>query len=129
MEQGAYEALKVEIDNIKDDIKEIKLDQKETNKYYRDVIGELKENAIRQTEILNNQEKQFKEVNNDIDSLNSDISGIRNDIDDKLNNQTKWYQDFINNNFGIVFKVLVALVLILAGFKLAGFNFESLFGL
>lgn len=116
------EALKVEVDNIKEDIKEIKDDNKETKKFYQEVIAELKENSVRQTEILNNQEKQFAQVNKDIDELSDKV-------DNGMNSQTKWYQDFVNNNFGMVFKVLVVLVLVLAGFKLAGFNLETLFGL
>jgi hypothetical protein len=71
------EGLKVEIDNMKEDIKEIKFDQKETNKYFREVIDALKENLIRQTEILNNQEAQnkaqFSQVKNEISELNEKI--------------------------------------------------------
>jgi chromosome segregation ATPase len=127
--QGTYESLKVEIDNIKDDIKEIKADNKEVKEYYRDVITELKENSIMQTAILKNQERQFSDLNSDIDSLNNDISGIKNDIDNKLSEQTKWYQNFVDKNFGMTFKVLVILVLLLTGVKLAGFDVEKLLGL
>lgn len=127
--QANYEALKVEIENIKDDIKEIKEDNKEVKTYYRDVISELKENSIRQTEILNNQERQFARVNSDLEKVNSDISDLSNKFDDNVNTQTKWYQDFLNNNFGLVFKVLVILVLIATGFKVAGFDIEKLMGL
>jgi predicted nuclease with TOPRIM domain len=127
--QGMYEALKVEIENVKDDIKEIKDDNKEVKTYYRDVITELKENSIRQTEILNNQERQFARVNSDLEKVNTDIADLSDKFDSNLNTQTKWYQDFLNNNFGLVFKLLVILVLLLAGVKLAGFDFEKLIGL
>jgi predicted RNase H-like nuclease (RuvC/YqgF family) len=127
--QGMYEALKVEIENVKDDIKEIKDDNKEVKTYYRDVITELKENSIRQTEILNNQERQFARVNSDLEKVNTDIADLSDKFDSNLNTQTKWYQDFLNNNFGLVFKVLVILVLLLTGVKLAGFDFEKLIGL
>jgi predicted nuclease with TOPRIM domain len=127
--QGMYEALKVEIENVKDDIKEIKDDNKEVKTYYRDVITELKENSIRQTEILNNQERQFARVNSDLEKVNTDIADLSDKFDSNLNTQTKWYQDFLNNNFGLVFKLLVILVLLLAGVKLAGFDFDKLIGL
>jgi predicted nuclease with TOPRIM domain len=127
--QSNYEALKVEIDNIKEDIKEIKEDNKEVKTYYRDVISELKENSIRQTEILNNQERQFARVNSDLEKVNTDIADLSDKFDSNLNTQTKWYQDFLNNNFGLVFKVLVILVLLATGFKIAGFDIEKLMGL
>jgi predicted RNase H-like nuclease (RuvC/YqgF family) len=127
--QGMYEALKVEIENVKDDIKEIKDDNKEVKTYYRDVITELKENSIRQTEILNNQERQFARVNSDLEKVNTDIADLSDKFDSNLNTQTKWYQDFLNNNFGLVFKVLIILVLLLTGVKLAGFDFDKLIGL
>jgi predicted nuclease with TOPRIM domain len=127
--QGMYEALKVEIENVKDDIKEIKDDNKEVKTYYRDVITELKENSIRQTEILNNQERQFARVNSDLEKVNTDIADLSDKFDSNLNTHTKWYQDFLNNNFGLVFKMLVILVLLLAGVKLAGFDFDKLMGL
>ena len=127
--QGMYEALKVEIDNMKEDIKEIKADNKEMKEYYRDVIGELKENSIIQTQILNNQERQFARVNSDLEKVNTDISDLSDKVDTKMTENTKWYQDFLSNNFGMVFKILVVLVLLLAGVKLAGFNVEQLLGL
>jgi predicted nuclease with TOPRIM domain len=127
--QGMYEALKVEIENVKDDIKEIKDDNKEVKTYYRDVITELKENSIRQTEILNNQERQFARVNSDLEKVNTDIADLSDKFDSNLNTHTKWYQDFLNNNFGLVFKMLVILVLLLAGVKLAGLDFDKLMGL
>jgi hypothetical protein len=127
--EGSYEALKVEIDYIKEDIKEIKLDNKEVKEYYRDVITELKENSILQTAILNNQERQFARVNSDLEKVNTDISDLSDKIDNNINTNTKWYQDFLSSNFGLVFKVLVGLVLILAGAKIVGFDVNSLFGL
>jgi predicted nuclease with TOPRIM domain len=127
--QISYDALKIEIDNIKEDIKEIKEDNKEMKTYYRDVITELKENSVRQTEILNNQERQFARVNSDLEKVNTDIAGLSSKLDNGINVNTKWYQDFLNNNFGLVFKVLVALVLILAGFKLVGFDISKLLGI
>jgi predicted nuclease with TOPRIM domain len=127
--QANYEALKVEIENIKEDIKEIKEDNKEVKTYYRDVISELKENSIRQTEILNNQERQFARVNTDLEKVNTDISDLTDKVDNSLQTQTKWYQDFLSSNFGLVFKILVVLVLLLAGVRIAGFDFEKLMGL
>lgn len=79
MTQGNYDSLKVEIDNIKEDIREIKNDSKDTNLYFREVIDALKENSIRQTEILNNQElqnkTQFSQVKGEIAELNEKIDG------------------------------------------------------
>ncbi|MEH7116055.1 hypothetical protein V7128_01350 [Neobacillus vireti] len=124
-----YEALKVEIDNIKENIKEIKEDNKEVKTYYRDVISELKENSIMQTAILKNQEQQFARVNSDLEKVNTDISDLSEKLDNSINTNTKWYQDFVNNNFGLVFKVLVVLVLIAAGVKIASLDFEKLLGL
>lgn len=120
--QGTYEVLKVEIENVKEDIKEIKEDTKETNRFYREVITTLKENSIKQTEILSNHEKQFAQVNRDITEL-------KDDIDNNLQSQTKWYQDFLSTNFGIVFKTLIILVLLLAGVKLAGVDVSSILGI
>jgi archaellum component FlaC len=127
--QENYEALKIEIENIKDDIKEIKEDNKEVKTYYRDVISELKENSIRQTEILNNQERQFARVNSDLEKVNTDITDLSVKLDSSIETTTKWYQDFVNKNFGLVFKVLVILVLLATGFKVAGFDIEKLMGL
>jgi predicted nuclease with TOPRIM domain len=127
--QENYEALKVEIENIKEDIKEIKEDNKEVKTYYRDVISELKENSIRQTEILNNQERQFARVNSDLEKVNTDITDLSVKLDSSIETTTKWYQDFVNKNFGLVFKVLVILLLLAMGFKVAGFDIEKLMGL
>lgn len=122
MPQGSYETLKVEIDNIKEDIKEIKEDSKETNRHFREVIDTLTMTQVQQTEILKNQERQFAQVNND-------IAELKEDFDKSLQTHTKWYQDFLNNNFGMVFKILVVVILLLAGIKIAGFDIEKLFGL
>lgn len=100
MVEGSYGELKVEIENIKDDIKEIKTDSKETNQYFREVIAELKENSIRQTEILNNQEKKFAEV------------------DTTLQKHTVW---------GI--RVIGLILSLLIGAKIAGFDITTLLGL
>lgn len=121
MADGTYETLKVEIDHIKEDIKEIKTDSKETNKFFREVIDSLKENSIKQTEILSNHEKQFAQVN-------KDISELKDDFDSTIQTHTKWYQDFLSSNFGMVFKILAVLILLLAGVKLAGFDIGNLFG-
>jgi predicted nuclease with TOPRIM domain len=120
--QGTYETLKVEIDNIKEDVKEIKFDQKETNKHFREVIDTLTRTQVQQTEILKNQERQFAQVN-------QDISELKDDFDATVQTQTKWYQDFLSTNFGVVFKTLIILVLLLAGVKLAGVDVGSLLGL
>lgn len=121
MVEGAYETLKVEIDNMKEDIKEIKSDSKETNRHFREVIDTLTRTSVQQTEILKNQERQFAQVN-------KDISELKEDFDATVQTQTKWYQDFLTSNFGMVFKVLIILVLLLAGVKLAGFDIGTLFG-
>lgn len=122
MVQGSYEALKVEIDHIKEDIKEIKQDQKETQKHLMNTIDVLKENQIQQTEILKNHERQFSQVNNDITEL-------KVDFENSVQSQTKWYQDFLSNNFGLIFKVMIILILLLSGVKLAGFDVSKLLGL
>jgi hypothetical protein len=117
--QSSYEPLKIEIDNIKEDIKEIKEDSKETNRYFREVIDTLTRTSIQQTEILKNQEKQFAQVN-------KDLTELKDDFDKSLQGHTKWYQDFLVSNFGMVLKVLFVLVLLFAGVKLVGMDFSSI---
>jgi hypothetical protein len=120
--QGNYETLKVEIENIKEDVKEIKVDQKETNRHFREVIDTLTRTQVQQTEILKNQERQFAQVN-------SDITELKDDFDANLQSQTKWYQEFLTDNFGKVFKTLLILVLLLAGVKLAGLDVSKILSL
>jgi DNA polymerase III delta prime subunit len=95
MVEGTFQALKVEIDNvkegiksnreeIKEDIKEIKLELKETKEYYRDVLDELKENAIKTTEILHHQTQQ-QEVQ--FAQVKSEISDLNNKIDENISKQ------------------------------------------
>ncbi|MGD6782139.1 hypothetical protein ACQCT3_17930 [Sutcliffiella horikoshii] len=48
-ECNAHVALKVEIDHMKEDINNIKEDQKEDRKFYRETIDALKENVIQLT--------------------------------------------------------------------------------
>lgn len=119
MNQQGYEVLKTEIDNMKEDIKEIKLDAKENNLYFRKVIDTLKENSVQQTEILKNQERRFTEVNNEIEELTEKI-------DETVASQTKWYQDFLSKNFGVVIKILIVVILILSGVKLVGIDISKL---
>lgn len=119
-----YHSLRAEIDNIKEDIKEIKNDTKENNRYFREVIDTLKENSIRQTEILKNQEKNQEQR---FTQLNIDITEIKNDIDNNLKTNTKWYQDFFSDNFGLTIKFLIILVLAMFGVKVAGINISGLF--
>lgn len=128
-----YKVLETEINNIKDDIKEIKNDTKETNKYFRETIDTLKENSLLQTQILKNQElqsqQQFAELNKDVQSLNGDISGLRKDFNANVNNQTKWYQDFLSDTVGKVLKILFIIILILLGLKLANIDIIKLLGI
>jgi short-subunit dehydrogenase involved in D-alanine esterification of teichoic acids len=117
------EVFKAEINHIKKDIEEIKSDAKESNNHFREVIDVLKENSVRQTEILNNQminqEKQFKQINDD-------ISGLKVDLHTNISSQTKWYQDFLSDYTGKTMKILVVVILILAGAKLAGVDIMKL---
>jgi predicted nuclease with TOPRIM domain len=91
MAEVTHESLKVEIDNMKEDIKEIKFDQKETNKYFREVIGELKENSIRQTEILNKvteqQHTQNEQQKIQFDKVNEEIADLNQKIDSNMDAQ------------------------------------------
>ena len=119
-------SLKTEIDNIKEDIREIKTDAKETNIYFREVISSLTENSIRQTEILKNQERQFTETNNDITGLRGDITELRTDMHSKLENETKWYQNFLSDTSGKVLKILFIIILILLGAKASGIDLGNL---
>lgn len=133
MTTESYLALRTEIDNIKEDIKEIKEDTKETNTYFRDTIEVLKENSIRQTGILENQEKQFQqqfsELNKDIVSLNEDVSGLRRDVNTNIETQTKWYQKFLDDNAGKTLKILFIIILILSGVKLVGIDINKIIGM
>jgi predicted nuclease with TOPRIM domain len=109
MAEVTHESLKVEIDNMKEDIKEIKYDQKETNKYFREVIDALKENSIRQTEILNNQELQNK---TQFSQVKSEIAEINEKIDSNIESQ--------NINTSKLFKgILKELGILAGGFLLA----------
>jgi methyl-accepting chemotaxis protein len=124
--EGNIEALKVEIDHMKDDIKEIKQESKENAKYFREVINALKdnfdtlkENSIVQTEILKNQERQFAQVNNDIEELDAKF-------DNNMQMQTKWYQTFLSDLSGKTIKILFIIVLILAGAKFVGLDITKL---
>lgn len=114
-----YESLKVEINNLKDDIKEIKEDNKEMKVYYRDVIGELKENGVRQTEILNKiieqqdtqnsqQKEQFTKVNNEIADLNEKIDS---NIESQNINSSKLFKGILKQiGIGIA-TIIIAYVL------------------
>lgn len=124
--QSNYETLKVEIDNIKDDIREIKMDQKETNNFFREAIDKLTTTQIQQTEILKNQTDQQKIQ---FAKVNEEIADLNDKIDNTLQSQTKWYQDFLGTNFGLVVKILVISVLLLAGVKLVGINLSKIFNM
>ncbi|WP_080845537.1 hypothetical protein [Cytobacillus gottheilii] len=119
MNQVSTDALNVRIEHIEEDIKEIKEEAKENNKYFRDVIDSLKENSIQQTEILRNQERQFTQVNND-------IAGLRQEVQDSSKLHTTWYQSFLSDGFGKIIKIILIIILILSGASIAGVDVAKL---
>lgn len=118
-----YKTLEVEIYNMKDDIREIKLDNKETNKHFTDVVTALKENVIVQTELLKKTneltELQFTQVKDEVGELRVEIKST-------LNSQTKWYQEFLSTNTKRVLMILMVVITSLMGLKLANIDITKL---
>ena len=135
----SIEALQVEVQNIKENIaeikldyKEIKLESKENNRLLTENINKLTSSSIQQTEILKNQERQF---NIQLESVSNDISGLKSHVDSEIGSlkneikesnetnakfnevNTKWYQNFLSDNYGKFIKILIILLLLWSGIK------------
>lgn len=125
-----YKVLEVEIHNMKEDIKEIKLDNKETNKHFAEVITALKENAIVQTEIQKNQNEiqkyQNEKTDHQLNQLNDDIGELRVEITTNMKNQTKWYQEYLSKYTGKVLSILIIIIAALMGLKFANIDITKL---
>lgn len=116
-----YEVLENEVNHIKNNIKEIKIDTKETNKYYRETIDALKENVLLQTQIMNNQKQQtefnFKETNRTVELVKEDMDELKENINNTIVAQTKWYQKLIENFGGKFLKIVIIILAIIGGIK------------
>ncbi|PRS62890.1 hypothetical protein [Bacillus pumilus] len=123
-----YDVLKLEIDHIKNNIRELEADRKIMMKTNQT----LSENVVRITTLLENQATNINEQNRKIDTnqqhLNNEIAGLRNELQRSADLQTKWYQDFLSSASGQVFKILLIVVLGLLGANLAGVDIMKLFG-
>lgn len=128
MADGNYDVLKLEIDHIKNNIRELEADRKIMMKTNQT----LSENVVRITTLLENQATNINEQNRKIDTnqqhLNNEIAGLRNELQRSADLQTKWYQDFLSSASGQVFKILLIVVLGLLGANLAGVDIIKLFG-
>ncbi|APJ13225.1 MULTISPECIES: hypothetical protein [Bacillus] len=128
MADGNYDVLKLEIDHIKNNIRELEADRKIMMKTNQT----LSENVVRITTLLENQATNINEQNRKIDTnqqhLNNEIAGLRNELQRSADLQTKWYQDFLSSASGQVFKILLIVVLGLLGANLAGVDIMKLFG-
>ncbi|MDM5298061.1 hypothetical protein QUF51_07810 [Bacillus pumilus] len=128
MADGNYDVLKLEIDHIKKNIRELEADRKIMMKTNQT----LSENVVRITTLLENQATNINEQNRKIDTnqqhLNNEIAGLRNELQRSADLQTKWYQDFLSSASGQVFKILLIVVLGLLGANLAGVDIMKLFG-
>ncbi|WP_345806668.1 hypothetical protein [Bacillus pumilus] len=128
MADGNYDVLKLEIDHIKNNIRELEADRKIMMKTNQT----LSENVVRITTLLENQATNINEQNRKIDTnqqhLNNEIAGLRNELQRSADLQTKWYQDLLSSASGQVFKILLIVVLGLLGANLAGVDIMKLFG-
>lgn len=128
MADGNYDVLKLEIDHIKNNIRELEADRKIMMKTNQT----LSENVVRITTLLENQATNINEQNRKIDTnqqhLNNEIAGLRNELQRSADLQTKWYQDFLSSASGQVFKIILIVVLGLLGANLAGVDIMKLFG-
>jgi len=121
------EVLKVEIDNLKEDVREMKEDRKVMMETQQSMSNSL----VRLTTLMEKNDERLEQQDKKIDehhvSINGQIEGLRADMSKERETHTTWYQNFLDNNFGKVFKALLILVLLFAGFKLAGVDVQALF--
>lgn len=126
-------AIKVEIDNIKEDVKELK----DYRKLYMDTNVALEKNLTRLTILMEKQDerserqderldKQDKKIDEYHLSTKEEITGLRDDMKETYNMHTAWYQNFLTSNFGKVIKFLFVIILVLLGAKLAGLDVTTL---
>ena len=118
-----------EIDEIKEEVKGIKEDQKQDRQFYVDTIASLKENLVRITVLTEKQDERMNQQDNKIDghysSMKQELTGLRQDMKDTYNSHTKWYQDFLSGNFGMILKVLFIIILAMLGAKIGGIDIGS----
>lgn len=118
--------LENEVVHIKEDISEIKEDKKEMNR----ILNSLDRNVIKMTSIVENQDKrltlQDKKMDDHHESLNKEISYLRQDMNKHVEMNVKWYQSFLSGTFGTVIKGLVIIILVLLGYKLTGADIAPL---
>jgi uncharacterized coiled-coil DUF342 family protein len=66
-----HEVLKLEIDNIKEDIDELKTDAKEDRKFFVQTISELKENDKKLTAIIERMDEKQSYQDKRLDGINT----------------------------------------------------------
>ena len=118
-----------EIDGIKEEVKGIKEDQKQDRQFYVDTIASLKENLVRITVLTEKQDERMNQQDTKIDghynSMKQELTGLRQDMKDNYNSHTKWYQDFLSGNFGMILKALFIIILAMLGAKIGGIDIGS----
>ena len=127
--EAKLDNIEKEIDEIKEDVKGIKEDQKQDRQFYVDTISSLKENLVRITVLTEKQDERMNQqdtkINGHYDSMKKEITGLRQDMKDTYNSHTKWYQDFLSGNFGMILKVLFIIILAMLGAKIGGIDIGS----
>ncbi|MGX9721739.1 hypothetical protein [Bacillus pumilus] len=127
-----YGVLRTEIDHMKENLRELDSDQKADRKIMLQTNKTLSENVVRLTTLIENQAVALTEQNRKIDrnqeQLNSEIIGLRSEVQRNTEMQTKWYQEFLSSSSGQVFKIIFIVVLGLLGANLAGIDIMKLFG-
>ncbi|WP_299831165.1 hypothetical protein [uncultured Metabacillus sp.] len=120
------EVFKVEIENLKEDIKEMKEDRKVMMETQQSMSNSL----VRLTTLMEKNDERLEQQDKKIDehhvSINGQIEGLRSDMSKERETNIKWYQTFMDNNFGKVVKVLIIVVLLMTGMKLAGADISHL---
>lgn len=128
--------LSVRIEKIEEDVGELKdtnEKDRENNILIREAIVKLSTLLEKQDERQDKQEIRIEKQDNKLDymhqNINEEIKQLRDDIDESTSLQIKWYQKFFEDNFGKVIKILLFIILILIGYKLAQADLTTLFKL
>lgn len=120
------DAILVEIKNMKDDIKELKEDRK----IMVENSTAMKENVIRLTSLMEytnkRMDQQDEKINEFHSDINSEIAGMRKDMNQNVELNTKWYQNFLSDSWGKTLKIFVLIILALLGVKLVGVDITKL---
>lgn len=118
--------LAIEIKYIKEDIAELKNDNKEQQKFFNTTIAVMQENLVELTTITKTQVERNEKQDKKLDKISEDVTNLRVAMSANNDADVSWYQNFINNHFGLVWKTLILIILILSGFKIAEIDVASL---